>query len=240
MFGTYVQDKELITYLFFEYYYDHNLDYNPTELGYGLDQDFEGESSAFEGLIFLAYGLTDWLALEMEAAVISATLNKADGDLSSMPDKIEESGLGDVEGQLRLRWLKETAGRPEIFSYFETVFPLRPDSLLIGTQDWEFKLGTGAAKGFSFGTLTVRAAVEYDTGEGALELGEYAVEYVKRLSPRWRVYLGVEGSLDEVELIPEAQWHIIPDTAVLKLNSAFGVTSAATDWAPEVGIMAYW
>jgi hypothetical protein len=23
MFGTYIQDKELITYLFFEYYYDH-------------------------------------------------------------------------------------------------------------------------------------------------------------------------------------------------------------------------
>jgi hypothetical protein len=209
-------------------------------LGYGLHQDFQGESSAFEGLIFLAYGLTDWLALEMEAAVITTTLHKANGDPSSMPDRIEEAGLGDVEGQFRLRWLKETTGRPEVFSYLETVFPLQPDRLLIGTQDWEFKLGSGIAKGFSFGTCTLRAAVEYDAGEGALELGEYAVEYVKRLSPHWRVYLGVEGAMDEVELIPEAQWHIIPDTVVLKLNGAFGVTSAATDWAPEVGIMAYW
>lgn len=33
MFGTYIQDKELITYLFFEYYYDHDTEYIPAELG---------------------------------------------------------------------------------------------------------------------------------------------------------------------------------------------------------------
>jgi hypothetical protein len=240
MFGTYIQSQELITYLFLEYYYDHDTEYKPAELGYGLDQDFRGESSACEGLVFIGYGLTDWLAVELEAAVITSTLHKADADPSSMPQTIEESGLGDVEGQLRLRWLQESAGRPEAFSYFEIVFPLQPDRVLIGTQDWEFKLGSGLTKGFSFGTCSLRVAVEYDTAESKVELGEYAVEYIKRLSPHWRVYLGVEGAQDEVELIPEAQWHIIPDTVVLKLNSAFGLTPNASDWAPEVGIMVYW
>ena len=82
--------------------------------------------------------------------------------------------------------------------------------------------------------------MEYATEESKLELGEYAVEYVKRLSPHWRAYLGVEGSQDEVELITEAQWHIITDTVIVKLNNAFGITSKATNWAPEVGFMFYW
>ena len=63
-----------------------------------------------------------------------------------------------------------------------------------------------------------------------------AVEYLRRLSPTWRVYGGVEGTQDEVELITEAQWHLSP-AMFLKLNSSFGLTSKATDWAPEVGIM---
>jgi len=69
-----------------------------------------------------------------------------------------------------------------------------------------------------------------------LEFGEFAVEYLKRVSPAWRVYLGVEGTQDELELITEAQWHITR-SVFLKLNNAFGITSKATDWAPEVGIM---
>jgi hypothetical protein len=240
MFATFINQGEFITYLFFEYYLDHDMEYKPAELGYGLEQDFRGQYSAAEGLIFMAYGITDWLALELEAAVITASLQKSDDDPSAMPDKLEESGLGDVEGQLRLRWLREGEYWPELFSYFETVFPLQPDNVLIGTQDWEFKLGSGISKGFSFGTLTLRAAIEYDTGENKLDLGEYALEYVKRLSPYWRIYAGVEGEQDEVELIAEVQWHIIPDKVILKLNSAFGLTPKATDWAPEAGIMVYW
>jgi hypothetical protein len=82
----------------------------------------------------------------------------------------------------------------------------------------------------------VRAALEYSLEESKGELGEYAVEYLKRLSPAWRIYLGVEGSQDEVEMIPEAQWHV-SDTLFIKFNSAFGLTSKATDWAPELGLM---
>jgi hypothetical protein len=107
---------------------------------------------------------------------------------------------------------------------------------LIGTPDWEFKLGSGVIKGFSWGTMTLRVAFEYSMAESKLELGEYAVEYLKRLSPRWRLYLGIEGTQDELELIPEAQL-FITDSIFIKLNSAFGITSKATDWAPEVGIL---
>ncbi len=108
--------------------------------------------------------------------------------------------------------------------------------MLIGTGDWEFKLGFGAVKGFSWGTATFRIAGEYSLEESAGELGEYAVEYLKRLSPAWRIFAGIEGSQDEVELITEAQWHVT-DSIFFKFNNAFGLTSKATDWAPEFGVM---
>jgi len=237
MFGTYIRRHELFTYLYYEFYFDNNFEYSPDELGYGLDQDFESKYRAHEGLIFLGFGLTEWLIWELEAAVIAATLEKASGDPSTMPDKIDEAGLGDVETQIRWRWFRESPYRPEAFSFFETVFPLQKDRALIGTSEWEFKLGAGVTKGFPFGTFTVRAALEYATAESAVELGEYAVEYLKRLSPHWRLFAAIEGSQDEVELITEAQWHILPDKVILKLNNAIGITPKATDWAPEAGVM---
>jgi len=235
-FGTYVRKGELLVYPFFEYYRDNNAEYKPAELGFGLDQDFEGKYRASEGLVFLGYGLTDWLAVELEAAYIDASLETSLDDPSGIPEKIEESGIGDVEGQLRLRWARETERRPELFSYFEAVAPLQKDKLLIGTSDWELKFGTGFIKGFSWGTITVRAAMEYFASESKLELGEAAVEYLKRLSPSWRLYLGVEGKEDEIQVIPEVQWHIT-DSLFIKLNSGIGVTPKATDWAPEVGVV---
>ena len=39
-----------------------------------------------------------------------------------------------------------------------------------------------------------------------------------------------------MELITEAQWHLARHV-YFKFNNAFGVTSKATDWAPEIGIM---
>ncbi len=235
MFGTYLRPGELIIYPFFEYYLDDDMEYAPDEFGYDDKTDYRGKFRASEGLIFIGYGLTDWLAVEFEAAVITATLEKSSDDPSGMPDSIEESGLGDVEGQFRARWMKETERRPEGFSYFEIVAPLQ-DAPLIGTEDWEFKFGSGATKGFAWGTMTFRTAIEYSMEESKLELGEYAFEYLKRLSPAWLVYTGIEGSEDEVELIAMLQWNIT-DSIALRLNNAFGVTSKATDWAPEVGVM---
>ncbi len=236
MFGTYIEKGEFIFYPYYEYYYDQDAEYKPEELGYGLDQDFRGRYRAHEGLIFLGYGITEKLALEFEAAVITAKQFKSKDDPSNMPDKLKESGLGDVESQLRWRWSKETMSRPEFFSYWETVFPLQKDKKLIGTQDWEFKLGTGLIKGFNWGTMTLRVATEYDAGENKAELGEYAIEYLKRVSKLFRFYLGLEGSQDEVEFITDLQFHLFTN-AFIRINNAFGVTSKATDYAPEVGIL---
>jgi hypothetical protein len=236
MFGTYINKGEIIIYPFYEFYYDKDMEYSPEEMGYTGDIDYTGKYVAHEGLIYLAYGITDWLMIEGEAAVITAKLEKSENDTSDMPDSIEESGLGDVEGQLRWRYFRETEYRPELFSYFETVFPVQDDEVLIGTTDWEFKFGVGIIKGFRFGTITLRAAVEHDKAEGVTELGEYAVEYLKRLSDHFRIFLGVEGSQDEVELITELQWHINENVCVV-FNNAFGITPKAEDYAPEFGIM---
>jgi hypothetical protein len=237
MFGTYIEPGELIVYPFFEYYHDDDAEYAPNELGYGLDQDFRAPSRGREWLIFLGYGLSDRLAVEFEAALhMSERLEKSPDDPTDRPEVIEESGLGDVEGQIRWRWRPETESRPEIFSYFETVFPLQKDRILIGTSAWEFKLGTGIARAFRWGSLTARVAVEYDGEDGSVAPGEYAIDYIRQISPSLRVYAGIEGSDDEVEFIPELQWQL-RDWATLKLNSAVGVTSKAADWAPEIGLM---
>ncbi|HEV8357072.1 MAG TPA: hypothetical protein VGQ17_09950 [Gemmatimonadales bacterium] len=236
MFGTYIRPGELLVYPFIECYHDHNFEYDPLELGYGLDRDFRGRYRATEGLLFLGYGLNDWLAVELEAAVISARLDKAPGDPSALPARLEQSGVGDVEGQVRFRMQREAGRRPEIFGYFESAAPVQTRKLLIGTPDWEFKLGAGFSRGYRWGTLTFRLAAEYGLEEDKPELGEYALEYLRRLSPSWRVYAGIEGSQDEVELITEAQWRLAR-WATLKLNNALGITSKATDWAPEVGVM---
>lgn len=236
MFGTYVAAGELLVYPFFEYT-TQDLEYKPAELGYGLDQDYRGPFRQTESLLFLAYGLSNRLAFEFEGALnTTATLHKAPNDTSTLPSRLHESGLGDVQAEARWRWAFESERRPEVWSYFEANFPLQRDRLLIGTQEWEFKLGTGLIKGFRFGTVTVRAAAEYHPEAGTLEAGEYAVEYLRRISPTWRLYAGVEGTQDEVEFITEAQWRLAP-RAVLKLNNAFGLTSKAPNWAPEVGIV---
>lgn len=238
MFGTYINRGELLVYPFFEYYLDDDIEYSPQELGYGLDEDFRGKYRASEYLLFLAYGFTDWLAVELEAALyIDARLETSPDDPTGVPAVIEESGTGDVEGQIRVRIAHETESRPEFFSYFEAVSPQQEDKVLIGTPDWEYKLGFGVVRGFGFGTMTLRLAGEYEMEESSGALGEYAIEYLNRLSPKWRLYVGLEGNQDELEFIPEAQWHIRTDKIVVKLNSAFGVTSKATDWAPEVGIL---
>jgi len=237
MFGTYVESGHFLVYPFVEWYADHNLEYKPSELGYGLEQDYRGKYNATEGLVFVAYGFAENFEAELEAAVISAALEKSPTDPSAMPAEVEESGLGDVEGQIRWRWLRETASRPEGFAFFETVFPLQKSRRLIGTQDWEFSLGAGLTHGYHWGTMTVRAGLEYAREEGKVDAGEYAIEYLKKLSRSWRMVAVIEGEqLDEVSFIPEIQWHFAR-RATLKLNTGIGLTENATDFAPEAGVL---
>lgn len=85
--------------------------------------------------------------------------------------------------------------------------------------------------------MTARAAVQYERASSSpFDLGEYALEYLKRLSPKWRIYIGLEGVQDEVELFTEAQWHFWPHRFI-RFNNGLGLTSKATDWAPELGIL---
>lgn len=236
MFGDYVRSGETKVYPFYEYT-SGNLEYKPAELGFGLDQDFRGKFREHEAMFFVVYGLSDRLALEFESALFaSARLQKDPLDPSAMPAVLRESGFGDTQVEARWRWAHESVSRPEVFSYLEIDFPFQRNRRIIGTRTWAYKLGTGAIKGFSFGTLTLRAAGEYDEAEKKVVFGEYALEYLKRLSANCRVYSGIEGDQDEVELILEAQRRLSAH-ATLKLNSGFGLTSKAPDFAPEIGVM---
>jgi hypothetical protein len=237
MFGEYVGSGELLVYPFYEFTSFHEMEYKPAELGFGLDQDFRGKFREHEASFFLAYGFNDRFALELESALFtSAKLWKDPSDPSPMPATIQESGFGDTQAEIRYRFARENMKRPELFSYLEVDFPFQRNRLIIGTQTWAYKFGVGAIKGFSFGTLTARVAGEYDEADKKVVFGEYALEYLKRFSPKFRIYTGMEGDQDEVEWIAEAQYWLTPDIH-LKLNTSFGVTSKAPDFAPELGVM---
>jgi hypothetical protein len=237
MFGTYIRRGELIIYPFFEYDRSDSFEYKPEEFGFEGNVDYFGRYRGSEWLVFLGYGLTEDLAVELEAAAIDASFEKSSADPSDLPARIEESGVGDVQAQLRWRWRREDESRPELFSFFEVVFPHSQDKLLIGTPGWELKFGTGLTRGFHWGTMTARVSIEYsEASTSPWDLGEYAIEYLKRVSPAWRFYVGLEGESDELVFIGEAQWHLSRHIFI-KLNNGFGLTKKATDWAPEVGVV---
>jgi hypothetical protein len=236
-FGTYIRPHELLVYPFYEYTRTPRFEYHPSELGSTGGTDYLGSLVEREALLWLAYAFSDRVALELEGALWSkTTFDKSPDDPSDLPSRFSESGLGDVEGQLRWRWQEETERRPELYSFVEVVFPLQKDKVLIGTQDWEGSFGFGALRGFPWGTVGGRLSVAWDGEDKRAELGEYAVEYVKRVSPRWRLLAVLEGESVEVSLITEAQWTISP-RAVVKLNCGFGLSEQSPDVAPEVGVM---
>lgn len=238
MFGTYINRGELLIYPFYEHYRDNDLQYSPTEYGGVGNQDFKGRYRANEELIFIGYGITDRLGIEMEAAHISATFEKDPTDGTGTPARIEESGVGDVEGQITYRWIKEGERRPEVFSFFEAVSPQNKTKALIGTSDWELKFGSGVSRGYAFGTLTARLAAEYISSSSTpWDLGEWALEYFRRVPSGWGFYAGFEGqATDELSFVGEVQRRL-GARATLKVNSSVGLTANATDIAPEVGIM---
>src|SRR2546422_7609155 len=194
LFGTYVRKNELLVYLFYEYTRNRDAEYKPSELGFRSDREFRTKKEEHEFLIFASYGFTDSLMVELESAVYThASQSRASDDTSGMPRTFSESGVGDTEGQIRYRWFEETEVRPELLSYFGVVFPLQRNKRLIGTRDWEFNAGVNITKGFPFGTFMVKVGAFYSTGDGKLELGEYGIEYVKRLSDKWRLVAAGES-----------------------------------------------
>src|SRR5207247_1047166 len=134
MFGTYVRSGEILIYPFYEYTLARDQEYKPAELGYGVEHDFRAKRTDHEALIFVSYGFSDRIALEFESTLwTTATQRKGADDPSAMPARLEESGLGDTEGQIRCRLVRKSATRPELFGYFETVFPLQRKRVLIRT-----------------------------------------------------------------------------------------------------------
>jgi hypothetical protein len=237
LFGTYVERGQLLVYPFYEYTKTSAFEYKPSELGAVGEEDFLGQTTEDEYLLFLSYGISDRFSVELETAVYSSiSFDKAPDDPSAVPAHLKESGLGDVDMQLRWRWKAENEHRPELFSFFELTPPLQDEKLLLGTQDLEAALGFGVIRGHRWGTLSGRIALAYDGDGNQVELGEYAAEYLKRVSPRWRFVAAVEGETDEVSLIGEAQW-FFASRAFLKLNCGFGLTEKAPDIAPEVGVL---
>jgi len=239
LFGTYVRKNELLVYGFYEYETNDAEEYHPSELGFAggnaADQDFLGELETHEFDFFIAYGLTDRIAVELEAQLnTTANFSKAPNDPSAVPARIRESGFGEVESQVRYRMWKETWRRPELFSFIEVAYPLQRDKVLIGVSDWQGELGFGVVKGFPWGTLSGRYSLAYE--EGGIQGGEYAIEYLKRLSPRWRAVLAFEGEGEDLSLIAEGQLFFTP-RLFLKLNCGFGLTTKVPDFAPEVGLM---
>lgn len=229
LFGTYIKHGEFLFYPFYEYIKHNDDEYKPAEFGSVGERDFFGKSTEHEGLIFIGYGFTERLAGEFEAAFwTKKTLDTAPEDTSPLPDRLEESGLGDVEAQLRWLWREETADRPAYYSFFELVFPFQKNKVLIGTQEWEAAAGFGFIRGFRWGTLNGRIGVGSES--------EYALEYLRRTSDRWRWVATLEGEEDEVSLIGEAQCFIRPNI-LLKLNSGFGITKKAPDFTPEIGVL---
>src|SRR3979411_477529 len=57
MFGEYVRKGELLVYPFYEFT-SQKLEYKPSELGFGLNQDFRGQFREHEAMLFLAYGVS--------------------------------------------------------------------------------------------------------------------------------------------------------------------------------------
>src|SRR5437867_2258620 len=106
-FGTYVRKGEWLVYAFYEYTKTSGFEYAPDELGFTGDEEHVGTLTEREGLLFISHGFTDRLAGELEGALhATSSLRKAADDFSAVPDRLEESGLGDVESQLRWRWVE--------------------------------------------------------------------------------------------------------------------------------------
>lgn len=238
IFNTYVRKGELVVFPFYEYFRNSNEEYHGSELGFVGEIDYLGSAEGHEAVLFAAYGVTDDVVVELESELwVTQSLERAPDDTTTgMPPKLEESGLGETEAQVRWRFVRETKTRPELFTNLEVTFPFQKDKVLIGASDWEVAAGLGAVKGFSWGTLTTRFSIGYGAEEGEVELGEYAVEYLKRLSPLWRVFAAVEGEDDELSFVVGARSRLARNVDLV-FGSGFGLSEKAEDFAPEIGLI---
>ena len=237
LFGTYIREGEFLFYPFYEYEREEHEEYNPDDFGFEEDEDYLGTADVHQFLLFASYGLTDNLLIELEwAAFEEQSIHRARIDEGTGPRTFSDSGISTFEGQLRWRMFKETATTPELYSYFEYVFPFQSERRLIGQSEWELVYGLGLVKGFKWGTITVRGSVTHEPEIDHTEFGEYAIEYLKRFGDNFRWVMTLEGNNKELSSIFELQWYFHKQ-AFLKLNTGIGLSQEATDYAPEIGVM---
>jgi len=240
MVETYVEPGQFIIYPFYAYSWDHNYEYQPSMFGIGLDQDFNGTYRTNEAQLFLAYGVADWLAVELEGSRIIADFTKDPNDASGTPASLRESGTADIAGQIRLRLAPERGRRPEFFAAVELLPPQQSGSVLIGDEQWDVKGEIGAARAYRWGTMTFRTTIEYNRGDTHWDLGETSLEYLKRLSPAWRVLMAIEGgeggAPDDWTLVSAARWRVARGID-LKFVNGLGLFPKSTDWEAQIGVL---
>jgi len=240
VFGTYVEPRQWLVLPAVGFARDHNFEYNPMEWGYGTQVDLRGKLRSSEGQMFLAYGVNDWLAFELEGSYVSARFDKSPSDTSGTPAQIKQSGITDFAGQARLRLVQERGRRPEIFASLEFIPSTQKQKFLIGDKRSDLKGEIGLVRGYHFGTMTLRTTIEWNREDKKWDFGETSLEYLRQLSPAWRLFLAIEGgeggAPDEFVLVTAAQWRI-SNRAFLKLSNGLGLMSKSTDWEPQVGIM---
>jgi hypothetical protein len=240
MVETYVEPGQLLMYPFAAYSWDHNFEYQPTVFGFPSEQDFRGQLRTTEAAVFIAYGVTDWLALEVEGSQLTTTFDKAPADTFGTPARISESGFSDISGQVRLRLSHERARRPEFFASVEVLPPMHRNQSLIGDAQWDVKGEIGAAKAYRWGTMTFRTTIEYNRGDTHWDLGETSLEYLRQVSRRGRVLVAIEGgeggAPDDWVLVTAGGWHVARGLD-LKIATGLGLFSKSTDWESQLGLL---
>jgi len=240
MIETYVEPHQVLIYPFGAYTWDHDFEYQPSIFGFTSDEDFRGQFKSTEAALFLAYGLTNWLAVELEGSLITADFEKSPADTFGTPATVHQTGVSDIAGAFRFRLSPERGSRPEFFGSVELLPPQNGQQELIGDPQWNVKSELGAVRQYHWGTMTFRTTVEYNRGDKHWDLGETSLEYLRRLSPAWRMLLGIEGgeggALDDYGFVAAAHWRIA-GAVDLKFVNTVGFMQKSTDWEAQVGLM---
>ena len=239
-FQTYIQRGQLLVFPSVSYSRDHNLEYNPLDWGYGTAMDLRGTFRSSNAQLWAAYGVTDWLAIEVEGSYLSARFQRSPQDTSATPAQIQNSGFGDYAAQVRVRMGQERGHRPEIWGALEVIPGANRRKILIGDKIMDMKAEFGLTRGYHFGTMTLRTTVEYNHVDHHWDLGETSLEYLRQITPATRVFIAIEGgetgAPDEWVLVTAAQWRLTRG-AFLKFSNGVGLMSKSTDWEPQVGVL---
>jgi len=241
MFETYVRPHQWLMFPHFAYTTDHNIDYTPADFGYGADTSaLQGRFRSTEAQLLIAYGLTDWLALEAEGSHITATFDKSSRDTSAAPARIHESGFADWAVQARMRLARQHGRWPQVFAAFELLPPTQRGKKLIGDLHWNLKGEIGLAREYGWGAMSARTTIEYNRGDHHWDLGETSLEYMRQVSSAGRLLFAIEGgeggALDEWVFVSAGRWRI-GDGLFIKFANSFGLQGKSTDWETQLGMM---